>query len=107
MERGDRDTLKRDRDRTWPCEISQVTKVIIQILMYMQGYLRHKSYSCLYVVCSGTYQSQNQLRQGCLKNILRREDVVKQEENVFVGETIPEMAGALRHFTGQGTGSRL
>lgn len=74
--------------------------------MYMQGYLRHKSYSCLYVVCSGTYQSQDQLRQGCLKNMLRREDV-KQEENVFVGETIPEMAGALRHFTGQGTGSRL
>lgn len=33
---------------------------------------------------------------------------MKQEESVVIGETISEMAGALGHFRGQGTGcSRL
>lgn len=63
--------------------------------MYMQGYLIHVNYGCAYVVHSGAFQSKDQLRQGYLKKMLRREDV-KQKENAAIGETIPETPGALK-----------
>lgn len=36
--------------------------------------------------------------------MLRREDVVKQKASEVIGETTPEVSGAVRYLGGQGAG---